>query len=372
MGRGGAAPRARVGPPAARVDRLLLLPLVPRHGARVLRGPGRRRAHERALRAGQGRPRGASGRRRPLHGGRPGDDRAGRLAAERLRHPRAGPVLRRDVLPAAAAARAAELASGPARRRRRVGHPPRRDPRAGRTDGPSAGRRRAAAAGRRTAPPGGARRGRPGPARELRQRPRRLGRRAEVPGGVGHRAAAGPRRDDDEPLHAAVDGQRRDLRPGRGRLPPLQHRRDLDGPALREDALRQRAAGPRVRPRLAGLRRPRAPEDGGGDARLGAARDGRRGRRVLQRAGRRHRRRRGADLRVDARRAARDPRPRRATGDRLVRRHRGRQPPRGPAGRQRPGVARPRARRGDPRAHPRAPCWPSAPAGPSPGATTSD
>ena len=40
------AKRAR--PPAARLDRLLGVPLVPRHGARVLRGRRDRRAHERA------------------------------------------------------------------------------------------------------------------------------------------------------------------------------------------------------------------------------------------------------------------------------------------------------------------------------------
>ena len=48
--------------------------------------------------------------------------------------------------------------------------------------------------------------------------------------------------------------QRRDLRPGRRRLRPLRGRRDLDGPALREDALRQRAAGPGLPARLAGDR----------------------------------------------------------------------------------------------------------------------
>ena len=45
---------------------------------------------------------------------------------------------------------------------------------------------------------------------------------------------------------------RRHLRPGRRRLRPLQRRRDLDRPALREDALRQRAARARVPARLAG------------------------------------------------------------------------------------------------------------------------
>ena len=84
VGRGGAAPRARERPPAARLDRLLGVPLVPRHGARVLRGRRDRGADERALRLREGRPRGAPRRRRALHGGRAGDDRPGRLAAERV------------------------------------------------------------------------------------------------------------------------------------------------------------------------------------------------------------------------------------------------------------------------------------------------
>ena len=45
------------------LDRLLRLPLVPRHGARELRGPRHRRADERALRQHQGRSRGAAGPR---------------------------------------------------------------------------------------------------------------------------------------------------------------------------------------------------------------------------------------------------------------------------------------------------------------------
>ena len=69
------------------VDRLLGLPLVPRHGARVVREPRDRRAHERALRHDQGRPRGAARRRRDLHAGRAGDDRPRRLADDRVPHP---------------------------------------------------------------------------------------------------------------------------------------------------------------------------------------------------------------------------------------------------------------------------------------------
>ena len=81
VGRGGVRARARRGPRGARLDRLLRLPLVPRDGARVLRGRADRAAHERALRLHQGRPRGAPGRRRDLHGRGAGDDR--RTAAGR-------------------------------------------------------------------------------------------------------------------------------------------------------------------------------------------------------------------------------------------------------------------------------------------------
>ena len=61
-------------------------------------------ADERALRLREGRPRGAPRRRRDLHGGGAGDDRPRRLAAERLPDARPGAVLRRDLLPAGAAA----------------------------------------------------------------------------------------------------------------------------------------------------------------------------------------------------------------------------------------------------------------------------
>ena len=82
------------------VGRLLGLPLVPRHGARVVRGRRDRGADERAVRQRQGRPRGAARRRRDLHGGRPGHDRPRRLADDRVPHARRPPVLRRHLLPA--------------------------------------------------------------------------------------------------------------------------------------------------------------------------------------------------------------------------------------------------------------------------------
>ena len=71
----------------------------------------------------------------------------------------------------------------------------------------------------------------------------RMGPGAEVPAGAGARvpARAGASRDDDPP-HARPDGARRHVRPGRRRLPSLLRRRALARPALREDALRQRAA----------------------------------------------------------------------------------------------------------------------------------
>src|SRR5207249_8364012 len=58
----------------------------------------------------------------------------------------------------------------------------------------------------------------------------------------------------------------------------------LAGAALREDALRQRAARLALPARLAGLRRPGVPAHRRGDPRLCAARDDRSRRRLLLRA----------------------------------------------------------------------------------------
>ena len=73
--------------------------------------------------------------------------------------------------------------------------------------------------------------------------------------GIGDRVAARARRARDVARRRSGDGARRDLRPGRRRLRALLGRRDLDRAALREDALRQRAAGARVPARLAGVGR---------------------------------------------------------------------------------------------------------------------
>ena len=134
----------------------------------------------------------------------------------------------------------------------------------------------------------------------LRQRQRRLGRARPSSRRPRSSSSCWPAASRDGAADAALDGRRRHLRPGRRRLRALQRRRALDGPALREDALRQRAARARVPARLPGQRRCAAAAHRRGDARLGAARDARPRGRLLQRARRRLRGRRGQVLRLDA------------------------------------------------------------------------
>src|ERR1039458_1539242 len=112
LGIDGADARPRGGQAAPGFDRLLLVPLVSCDGAGVLRGSADRLAHERELRMREGRSRGATRRRRAVHGGGPGDDRAGRLAAERVPHPRATALLRRYLLSARAPSRDPSLEAG--------------------------------------------------------------------------------------------------------------------------------------------------------------------------------------------------------------------------------------------------------------------
>ena len=93
---------------------------------------------------------------------------------------------------------------------------------------------------------------------QLRPGARRLRRRAEVPASRHDSScccAATPLRGDAHALDMArftlrADGRGRHLRPARRRLLPLQRRRRLGHPALREDALRQRLAAAPVRGRL--------------------------------------------------------------------------------------------------------------------------
>ena len=167
-----------------------------------------------------------------------------------------------------------------------------------------AGRALHGGAGGRRGHAGGADQRVHGAAPPVRRGARRLGRRAEVPLHFGDRVPARARRARDAAADAAPDGLRRHLRPGRWRLRPLLGRRALARPALREDALRQRAAGAGLSARLPGVRRAVVPARVRGDAGLGDARaaPGRGRLRVV--AGRRQRRRRGQVLRVDG---GRDP-----------------------------------------------------------------
>jgi len=100
VGRGGSEEGAGGGQADPALRRLLGLPLVPRHGARVLRRRGDRADDERALRQHQSRPRGAAGHWLDLHVRRPGAHPRRRLADDRLPHPGRSPVLRRHLLPA--------------------------------------------------------------------------------------------------------------------------------------------------------------------------------------------------------------------------------------------------------------------------------
>ena len=346
VGRRGARPRARGGQADPALDRLRRLPLVPRDGARVVRGRANRRADERALRLDQGRPRGAARPRRDLHGRHRRDDRAGRLAADRLPDARRRAVSRRDLLPARAAPRAALVPAGAPRR---LGALPGA---ARRRHAPDAGARGRAAAGGRGRAVGRAADGiapLPGraPARgAARPGVGRLRARAEVPAGVGAGAVAAARRRRACGEDARRDGGRRHVRPRRWRLPSLLGRRALARAALREDALRQRAARSGVPARLARDRQGALPRGRRGDGRVPAPRAAPAGRGVRVFAGRGHRRRRGPDVHLGAGRG-------RARG--AVRAVRGRAVH--PARRARSGASA----RG---------CWRSAPRARSPGSTT--
>ena len=145
VGRGGAGAGARPRPADPAVDRLLRVPLVPRHGTRVVRGRRHRARDERALRPGEDRPRGTARPRRGLHaGGRP-PDRPRRLADDGVRDARGRAVLGRHLLPARAAARDAVVPAGARGRRRGVPRAARRGRPCGRPAGAALGRRRSCA-----------------------------------------------------------------------------------------------------------------------------------------------------------------------------------------------------------------------------------
>ena len=212
---------------------------------------------ERALRERQGRPGGAPGRRRGLHGRRRRAQRPRRLADDGLPHAGRGAVLRRHVLPARAAARAARVPAGARRDRRGVSRRSASDvAKQAHALVDALGRTRAAAAVERAADRGAPHRGRARAARAVRRALGRLRPRAEVPARIDDSSSCSARGALDM-VRGTLDGmaRRRHVRPRRRRLPPLLGRRAVARAALREDALRQRAARSGVPARLARDRR---------------------------------------------------------------------------------------------------------------------
>ncbi len=202
--------------------------------------------------ADQGGPRGAPGRRRGLHERGPGDDGRRRLALERLADSGAEAVLRRDLLSARATAvpitgfrRCCRRCSSTTRRtagdssRLRISSPSSssgtsRPPRLpGRTS-----RTRTCCAWPSPGTP-------ETPTVPGEDSPSQMKFPASFPVRFllrFHRRTGDPDALRARHAHPREDGGRRHLRPGRRRLPPLLHRSALAGAALREDALRQRAA----------------------------------------------------------------------------------------------------------------------------------
>ena len=98
------------------LHRLRLVPLVPRHGPRELRGRGHGRRSGSLVHLGQGRPRGAARPRLALHGRHPGAHRIGRLAHVGVLHARRPAVLRRHLLSHPRSATACPRSAGWSRR----------------------------------------------------------------------------------------------------------------------------------------------------------------------------------------------------------------------------------------------------------------
>ena len=155
------------------------LPLVPRDGARKLRGRRHRRRHERPVREHQSRSRGAAGHRPDLHVGAASSGRAGRLAADDVSDAEGRAGMGRDVFPEDVAVRPPGICRRAARSFAAVSR--------GTAQNRSESRRADGAAGE----PGAA--GRKGRGRRQRARPacdadrrrlrpaaRRLARRAEI------------------------------------------------------------------------------------------------------------------------------------------------------------------------------------------------
>ncbi len=149
------------------------------------------------------------------------------------------------------------------------------------------------------------------------------------------------------------DGPRGHLRPARRRVRPVQRGRQLDCAALREDALRQRAAGGGLHPSVAADGVRPGPPGGRGDLRLHGPRAAHPRGRPVRLARRGQRRGRGRVLRLDPGRAPGGPgRGRRGVRGPGLRRHR--------AGDVR-ARRRPSSSAGPTRRAPRTPRWSSTP-----------
>ena len=211
------ARRRRQAHPALR--RLRGLSLVPCDGARVLRGRATAALMNEHFVPRQGRPRGAPRHRLGVHGRRRFAHGPRGLADDRLSHARRRAVLRRDVLPARAAARAAELPSAVAGDRRRVARAPLRHRARRRRDHGAAPPRSRTITRAADVVAADGRRARASAAVRSRVGWVRTG--AEVPAGLGARVPAPPRRARARDEDARRDGRRRHVRPRRRRLPPL-------------------------------------------------------------------------------------------------------------------------------------------------------
>ncbi len=315
------APAQRTRPPERRLQRL---PLVPRHGARVLRGRRHRRVPQRALRVRQGVDR----EERPdvdavymeavqAATGQGGWPMTVFLTPEAEPFyfgtyfppvPRHGMPSFRQVLEGVAAAwrdRREEVGEVAGNIVREL---------SGRSLAPWRRRRR-----RRVPREAELAQALLGLTREYDEKYGGFGGAPKFPVHGGGVPAAAPRQDrrrrgpPDGRRHLRGHGAWRYLRPARRRVRALLRRPRVGRAPLREDALRQCAPVPRLRPPVAGHRQRARPAGGAGDRRLHGARAadarGRLRLRARRRLRRRHRpARRRRLLRVDARAAPRGPR----------------------------------------------------------------
>ena len=182
-----------------------------------------------------------------------------RLADDRVPHARRRAVLRRHVLPARAAARHARVPAGARRDRRGVS----------RRSATTSRSRRQRSSRRSRAARAGAAVERAAHARSCSTRRCACSACSSTRSGAASaaRRSSRPHRRSSSCCAAARSTSRaarstgwrgRDVRPRRRRLPPLLGRRAVARAALREDALRQRAARPRLSARVARDRRGRA------------------------------------------------------------------------------------------------------------------